>query len=758
MLRILHTEASLGWGGQEIRILTEARGLQDRGHRVALACPREARIHDEAIKRGIDTVALPIGRKRAAGLIALRAWLREHGESFDVINTHSSTDAWLAVLACAGLANPPALVRTRHLSTDVDRSPLTRWLYVGGTRTVVTTGERIRQRLFVDNGYPLARMVSVPTGIDLSRYAPGDRHAARASLALPDRPTLGIVATLRGWKGHADLLDAWRTLAARFPDWQVVIVGDGPQRENLAARIAQEGIADRVRMVGNRDDVETWLQAFDLFALPSWGNEGVPQAVLQAMASGLAVVSTTVGSIDEAVVDGETGFLVGPRDVPALASRLAQLMQDGALRAQFGAAGRDRALARFGLDAMLDRMQAVFRAAVARAPVASRLPGEARLHVAFPYNEILPKRSAHDVYVFTTAVAAAQAGAQSSLLAGKGGWDEAKLHAHYRTEPSTTFHAFGLPIVRRNVALRLSVNAVFDQFALRWLRRARPDWVVTSVIKQGLFHAANPVAGMRHAHEVHELAWYPGRDANAASVAPRLARERRLLAAVDLVIVTTEALAGVLRAAPYGITTPIRVLPLAAPRCPALPPVERAAASPIRLAYVGQLYREQGMSLLLRALALAPGLWLDVVGGRADELALLEAEAEALGIADRVTWHGFVSPGDIAPRIAATDAFVAPFLCEGRMPFVAHTKLAEYRAWRRPVVAPDLAVTREHLVGAGFVAFEAGDAASLGAALRALTEPATLARLQAEAAAAPERPDSVARARAYLDIFEALGR
>lgn len=750
MLRILHTESSLGWGGQEIRILTEAKGLQDRGHRVALACPREARIHDEALKRGIEAVALPIGRKRAPGLLALRAWLRQSGETFDVINTHSSTDAWLAVLACRGIDNAPAIVRTRHLSTEVDRSPLTRWLYVGGDRTVVTTGERIRQRLFADNGYPLSRMVSVPTGIDLSRYAPGDRRAARARVGLADRPTLGIVATLRGWKGHADLLDAWRSLSSQFPDWQIAIVGDGPQRENLRNRIAQEGLGDRVHMAGNRDDVETWLQAFDLFALPSWGNEGVPQAILQAMAAGLAVVSTTVGSIDEAVLDGKTGFLVGPRDVPALADRLGRLMSAAALRAQQGAAGRERALARFGLDAMLDRMQGVFRAAVARAPLASMLPGESRLHVAFPYNEILPKRSAHDVYVFTTAVAVAQAGAQSSLLAGKGGWDEAKLHAHYRTESPATFHAFGLPIVRRNLALPVTVNAVFDLYARRWLDRARPDWVVTSVIKQGLFHAAHRVPGVKHAHEVHELAWYPGRDAGSSAIAPRLARERQLLGAVDLVVVTTEALASVLRAAPYEITTPIRVLPLAAPRCEALAPTSKEPSGTVRLAYVGQLYREQGLSLLIRALALAPRISLDVVGGRDAEVAALQAEAVALDVANRVTWHGFVAPGEIAARIANAHAFVAPFLCEGRMPFVAHTKLVEYRAWRRPVVAPDLAVAREHLLGAGLVAFEAGNAQSLGAALRALTEPSNLARLQAESAHAPALPDAVARARAYL--------
>ncbi len=105
-----------------------------------------------------------------------------------------------------------------------------------------------------------------------------------------------------------------------------------------------------------------WLQALDLFALPSYGEEGVPQAIMQAMACGIPVVSTTVGAITEAVDDGSTGLIVPPRDAPALGAALARLRDDPALRARLGAAGRARAVRDFGLDRMLDRMEAVFRA------------------------------------------------------------------------------------------------------------------------------------------------------------------------------------------------------------------------------------------------------------------------------------------------------------------------------------------------------------------------------------------------------------
>ena len=99
-MKILHTEASRGWGGQEIRILTEAAGMIARGHAVELACPADARIFAEAPRYGIPAHALPIGRKNLAGLRAMRAFLRDH--PCDVINTHSSTDTWLVALASLG--------------------------------------------------------------------------------------------------------------------------------------------------------------------------------------------------------------------------------------------------------------------------------------------------------------------------------------------------------------------------------------------------------------------------------------------------------------------------------------------------------------------------------------------------------------------------------------------------------------------------------------------------------------------------------
>lgn len=355
-LHIAHTEASLGWGGQEIRILTEMEGMRARGHRLTLLCPQEARIFSEAQARGLPVTALPIGRKRPAGVRALYHWFRTQAP--DVINCHSSTDTWLTALACIGLRHPPPLVRTRHISAPVPRNAATRWLYRRATAHIVTTGEALRQTLVEDNGYDPASITSVPTGIDTKKFRPGDKAVARRSIRVAGNAFIvGIVATLRSWKGHEYLIQAF----AKLPkDSLLLIVGDGPQRANIQALVEKMKLTQRVIMPGNQDDVRPWLYAMDVFVLPSYANEGVPQAVLQAMLCGLPVVATPVGGIPEAIKHGDTGLLVPARDVAALHRALKRLMQERELRNALSAAALAYAREYFGIERMLARMEAVF--------------------------------------------------------------------------------------------------------------------------------------------------------------------------------------------------------------------------------------------------------------------------------------------------------------------------------------------------------------------------------------------------------------
>jgi glycosyltransferase involved in cell wall biosynthesis len=357
-LRIVHSENSCGWGGQELRILGEAKGFLDRGHDVRLLCPREAPIYDAAVERSIPVEALPIKKRKFKALFAVRKWLQEN--RVDVVNTHSSTDSWLFSVAAKTISRRIPVLRTRHISAPVSHDPMTRWLYTHGANHVVTCGEKMRQTLIQDNGFPAARMTSIPTGIDTSHFVPGGRTTARQVLGLPANKTvIGIVATIRTWKGHQYLLEAIHELAR--DDVHLLIVGDGPMRDQVESQVKQLGMSDRVTMPGNQQDVAPWLRAMDLFALPSYGIEGVPQSIMQAMSCGLPVVSTTVGSIEEAVQDRTTGLIVPPKNSTALAAALRELLDNADLRQRFGSEGRKAAVARFGLDRMLDRMEEQFR-------------------------------------------------------------------------------------------------------------------------------------------------------------------------------------------------------------------------------------------------------------------------------------------------------------------------------------------------------------------------------------------------------------
>jgi glycosyltransferase involved in cell wall biosynthesis len=318
-LRVLHTEASVGWGGQEIRILTEAQYFQAKGHEVLIAANAGSEIVTNAPRYGVRATTLPLTHRTLPSVLAVRHLLKEWRP--DAVNPHSSVDSWLVALARLGLDPRPRVVRTRHLSANVPRNLFSRWVYNRGADFVMTTGEAIVDALSADGFMPRERLAAVPTGIDADVFRPGDKAAARTALNLPhDKFLFGIVATLRSWKGHSYLLDALKL--ANDPRMHVVIVGDGPQQPNLENQITALGIADWMTMAGRQNDIVPYMQAFDVFVLPSYANEGVPQALLQAMACGMPVITCPVGGIPECVRDLASVTLVPPKDVDALAGAM----------------------------------------------------------------------------------------------------------------------------------------------------------------------------------------------------------------------------------------------------------------------------------------------------------------------------------------------------------------------------------------------------------------------------------------------------
>jgi glycosyltransferase involved in cell wall biosynthesis len=360
-MKILHTESSLGYGGQEMRIVKEARGMQELGHELSILCSAEAQIGDLAKENGLAVHILPIGRKKFTAIFILRSWLNDNPQ--DVINTHSSTDSWLVALATRWMKQRPAIVRTRHISAPISDSLSSRWIYTKSSNHIVTTGENLRKTLINTNHFPASHITSVRTGIDLDYFNAGEMSAAREKLGIDKNAfVIGIVATLRSWKGHRYLIRAFK----QFSDQSslLLIVGDGPQWDALHDLVSSLGLQDRVIFSGRQKNIAEWLRCMDLFCLPSYANEGVPQALMQSQACGIPAITTLIGSINEAIIADETAVIVEPQNSKAILDALESISQDRKRLSSMSTSAQSHAKKHFSSQQMLDKMLDVFSNAI----------------------------------------------------------------------------------------------------------------------------------------------------------------------------------------------------------------------------------------------------------------------------------------------------------------------------------------------------------------------------------------------------------
>ncbi len=287
---------------------------------------------------------------------------------YDVVHTHSSKAGILARLA-ARIARVPVVVHTVHGWGFNDRQrPLVRNAYVSLERwwarftdALITVTPRDAERgLSIGIGQP-GLYTTIRSGIDIARFGASRqrREAVRAELGLAksDRVVISVMR-LTPQKAPLDLIDAVARLVRDVPDARVVIVGDGPLRNAVETRRRELGLGKRLILTGIRRDVPELLSAADVLALSSlW--EGLPRVIPQAMAAGLPVVATAIDGSAEAIVHGETGILVPPRDPAALGAALAALLRDPERARAMGEAGRARVV-EFDMYRMVDAIEALY--------------------------------------------------------------------------------------------------------------------------------------------------------------------------------------------------------------------------------------------------------------------------------------------------------------------------------------------------------------------------------------------------------------
>jgi glycosyltransferase involved in cell wall biosynthesis len=335
-------------------LLPLMRAARARGHEVVGACA-EGPLLAAARAEGFRIEPVPMARSYSLraqwrAYRALLALIRR--ERPGLVHAHMPLSGFLARLA-ARRAAVPKVAYTCHGFLFHQPGPLWRrglafameWL--GGRLTDIYFTVSEEEAADARRLHIHARAVGIGNGRDPARFHPDAAARARVRAELhvsPERVVVVIVSRLVRHKGHPELLTAMRHLDAEL--W---VVGErlaSDHGEDLEPAFAACGLGARLRRLGYREDIPALLAAADIFALPSHF-EGLPMSVIEAMLCGLPVVASAVRGPREQVVEGETGFLVPPRDADALAAALARLVADPALRARQGAAGRARALARY---------------------------------------------------------------------------------------------------------------------------------------------------------------------------------------------------------------------------------------------------------------------------------------------------------------------------------------------------------------------------------------------------------------------------
>lgn len=381
-------------GGAQRQAHALARMLLARGHQVTVVSRRLSGLPPREILDGVPVVrairTIDVGPLFGLTYVLSVAWfLLRYRSKWDVIHvTHIYLDALSAIVtrrwhrlpvvvrpACAGHYGDLARLgrfRIWPLFPSLDRVGVqTLVRTVARADAFIANSQELQEEL-IRARFPPERITRIPNGVDVNHFHPdgGARlQEARRHLGLPLGPLLVFAGRLDPQKGLQTLIEVMRSPSMEALGAHLVILGEGPQRTALEATIRRDGLAARVLLRGLVDDVAPYLRAADIFVFPSVG-EGMPNALLEAMASGLPCVASAIGGCRDVIANGETGLLVPPGDAPALQEVVVTLVQSSPMRARLGAAARKEAVARFSLERMVDQYEACYRAVLKAAPLA----------------------------------------------------------------------------------------------------------------------------------------------------------------------------------------------------------------------------------------------------------------------------------------------------------------------------------------------------------------------------------------------------
>ena len=355
-MKILHVETGRHFLGGPQQVVYLINALRERGHDNTLVCPPGSGIDAAARSEGIRVqnlfcagdLDLPFAYRLAQFLKELRP---------DIVHCHSRRGADILGGLAASLTDIPAVVSRRVDNTEMRLVAALR--YRPFTK-VIAISQAIAD-ILRDRGVEADRLEVIRSAVDVEAMsAPADCAAFRGEFGLaPDDFVVAAAGQLIPRKGHNYLLQAVADLRHRYPALRLVVFGEGFLLNQLRAQAAALDLGNVVQFAGFREDLDTFVSCFDLFAHPALA-EGLGVAALKASAAGVPVVAFAAGGVVEAVADGETGSLVEPGNADALGAAIARFADDPALRQRCGEAGRRRMQNEFSIATMADKHVALY--------------------------------------------------------------------------------------------------------------------------------------------------------------------------------------------------------------------------------------------------------------------------------------------------------------------------------------------------------------------------------------------------------------
>lgn len=360
MINVLHLCESSDTGGAESILINIVENL-DKTRFTSMVCLlSEGWLKTQLDARHIETVVIP--QPHSLDLLWLfRLYRLIKERKIDVIHSHEfATNVYASFISKMVGVPVIATVHGKNYYADKWRRRLA-YRFVACKSFMVAVSADLKRFLSERVGIPLRHIRVVHNGIDLHRYKSKESiyHVRKELRIGAEQPVIGTVGNLFAVKGQIYLLKACKIVAGTFPNFVLVVAGDGEQSSFLEKEATSYGIADNVKFLGFRNDIPSILDAIDVFVLPSL-SEGLPLSVLEALALQKPVVATNVGGIPEIIEDGITGYLVPPRNPEALATKIVHLLRHPEVAINMGRVGRLRVDECFSLEKMIEKYQSLY--------------------------------------------------------------------------------------------------------------------------------------------------------------------------------------------------------------------------------------------------------------------------------------------------------------------------------------------------------------------------------------------------------------